>query len=619
MLPPGDLIGEVVDNSVESEFIDPAVCNAAPDGFVPEGGEIIDSDSDGLLDDFVMYAWDPVAHDSTGPDGLDCGVSPDGFVPDGGEIIDSDGDGLPDDFVMHAWDPVAHDSTGLDGLDCGVAPDGFVPEGGEMIDSDGVGLPDDFVMYAWDPVALDSTGPDGLDCGVAPDGFVPEGGEMIDSDGDGRPDDFVMYPYDPIALEVTGHDGLDCGVAPDGFVPEGGAMIDSDGDGLPDDFVMYPYDPIALEVTGHDGLDCGVAPDGFVPEGGEMIDSDGDGLPDDFVMYPYDPIALEVTGHDGLDCGVAPDGFVPEGGDMIDSDGDGLPDDFVMYPYDPISLETPVEVDPDDKLDIEPAVEYIQIRYLFGPQFRGAVANDVTSVGEETPIDIEFSFNESDFESAVDSVSVNPAMLEVPGANGEVPLEAMFYSMSSVGGEELQRTLASADMSDSGNFVLATGASSLFQAEQFSSSLGTMFDSEEDSPAETVIPLSLPVSAVRSELENAFDSDVATNGNQSEGLDPLAENLGPQLETGDNTVPEVLSESPAAETGAENGATDEAANDADEQPAAPAQVSSTRGPINSSSPELAQAVRRAVRVNRAIAEFAIDDFMSEFAQDSFLS
>ena len=112
---------------------------------------------------------------------------------------------------------------------------------------------------------------------------------------------------------------------------------------------------------------------------------------------------------------------------------------------------------------------------------------------------------------------------------------------------------------------------------------------------------------------------VATNGNQPDGLDPLVESLGPQLETGDNTVPDVLSESPVAETGAETGAENEAVDDADEQPAAPAQVSSTRGPINSSSPELAQGVRRAVRVNRAIAEFAIDDFMSEFAQDSFLS
>lgn len=352
---------------------------------------------------------------------------------------------------------------------------------------------------------------------------------------------------------------------------------------------------------------CYAASDGFVPDGGEIINSDGDKLPDDFVMYAWDPVALDSTGLDGLGCGVAPDGFVPEGGEIIDSDGDGLPDDFVMYPKDPIADETPVEIDP--------GVEYPPIRYVFGSQFRGAVADDATGIDEEMPIDIEFSSSENDFEPAVDSISVNPAMLEVTGASGEMPLEAMFYSMSSVGGEELQQTMASAAAQETGNFVLVSVASSIFQAEQFASSLGTMLDSEENSPGTSVIPQSLPVSAVRSGIETAFNSRVATNGNQPEGLDPLVENLSPQLDTGNNTVPDLLSESSAAETGAK----DEAVSDADEQPAAPVQVTSAGGPINPSSPELAQGVRREVRVNRAIAEFAIDDFMSEFAQDSFLS
>ena len=39
-------------------------------------------------------------------DGLGCGVAPDGLVPGDLTPIDSDGDGVPDDFVMYAFDPL---------------------------------------------------------------------------------------------------------------------------------------------------------------------------------------------------------------------------------------------------------------------------------------------------------------------------------------------------------------------------------------------------------------------------------------------------------------------------------------------------------------------------------
>ncbi len=119
----------------------------------------LDSDGDGLPDDFVMYPYDPIPMDQLGEDGLGCGVSPDGFVPGDVPSNDADGDGLPDEFVMDAvdsdgsFDPriLMSFGGGVDGPE-GSGIDDAEGETKEVTDSTELGIEEELYLYPVDEV-----------------------------------------------------------------------------------------------------------------------------------------------------------------------------------------------------------------------------------------------------------------------------------------------------------------------------------------------------------------------------------------------------------------------------------------------------------------------------------
>lgn len=266
------------DNSVIEELV--AIDDQPPvDGWDPSwlyrslaGSPEGSLDDEVNIDDIMLEEQIPV--DQLGEDGLGCGVSPEGFVP--GESIDSDGDGLPEDFVMYPFDPIPVDQLGEDGLGCGISPEGFVP--GESVDSDGDGFPDDFVMYPYDPIPVDQLGEDGLDCGVSPEGFVPE--ETVDFDGDGIPDDFVTDPiysdgsFDPQIMMTFGggvENVKDSGIdVADGETKE---VIDFDDSVIEEELYLYPVDEVVEfgdeEFLVSDGDDSSVPQIRFLSASGD--------------------------------------------------------------------------------------------------------------------------------------------------------------------------------------------------------------------------------------------------------------------------------------------------------------------------------------------------------------
>ncbi|MEO0826542.1 MAG: DUF4347 domain-containing protein, partial [Cyanobacteria bacterium J06642_9] len=146
----------------------------------------IDSDNDGLMDDYDPDPWNP---DIDG-DGLLDGNDPLPYIPD------MDGDGL------------------IDGID---DPDPTTPEPGTdpmMADSDQDGIPD---AYDFAPMSRDADGDGWLD-GSDPDPWNP------DVDGDGIKDGYDSDPWNPSVTITTD---------------------DSDGDGLPDYSDPSPYNPDA--------------------------------------------------------------------------------------------------------------------------------------------------------------------------------------------------------------------------------------------------------------------------------------------------------------------------------------------------------------------------------------
>ena len=267
--PSGDTDGDGTPN-----YQDPDFCTLNANGVC----DILDSDGDGIIDQFDL---------DSDNDGI-----PD-ITEAGGGDLDSDGDGVIDDLT---------DADG-DGLADVVDPD----QGGTPLpnpDSDGDGIPD--------TTDLDSDN-DGI-----PD-IVEAGGGDLDLDGDGRIDDLTDADGDGL-LDVVDPDqggtplpnpgSADVDSDDDGItdVTEAGG-VDADGDGVIDGFMD----------ADSDGLADSVDPD----QGGTPLpipDSDTDGFSDYLdIDVDNDGIIDNIEGQTTADY-VAPTGN--------DTDGDGLDDAY---------------------------------------------------------------------------------------------------------------------------------------------------------------------------------------------------------------------------------------------------------------------------------------------------
>ena len=214
-------------------------------------------------------------------DGLGCGVSPDGFVPGDLAPNDFDGDGVPDDFVMNAFDPLPLDQLGEDGLGCGVSPDGFVPGDLAPNDFDGDGMPDDFVMNAFDPLTLED------DPGKPVDVII-DNGEVFE------PGDEIIYMLDPMELgDISGGpvkvvSGDDGGLEPvDGEVAV--EVEEPASDPYENEEVHYALDPLPLDDAEREPVD--VVADGELIPIRTLESSDFDSS---VIFYTAAPGGVEV-------------------------------------------------------------------------------------------------------------------------------------------------------------------------------------------------------------------------------------------------------------------------------------------------------------------------------------
>ena len=347
-----------------------------------------DTDDDGLVDGYeVTHGTDPADADSDGDgilDGTELGLTepqgvdtdPGAFVPDGDSGVtttdptddDSDDDGLLDgtedadhDGVRDATetDAANADSDGdglLDGTELGLSQ----PEGNDT--NLGAFVPDgDGGATTTDPLAADTDG-GGIEDGVEDadhDGVYEPGqdecdpndptddGHCVDTDGDGLSDAYELAnDLDPYD-DDTDDDGLTDGYEVDhGTNP---AEADSDGDGI--------LDGTELGLTEPQGDDTD--PGSFVPDadGGATTtnpnesDTDGGGLDD----------GDEDTDHDGeIDTGETdpndPSDDMPgddddSAGDDDDDDDDVSDDDDDMGDDDDAEGDDDVSADDDDDRD----------------------------------------------------------------------------------------------------------------------------------------------------------------------------------------------------------------------------------------------------------------------------
>jgi hypothetical protein len=433
-------------------------------------------------------------------------------------------------------------------------------------------------------------------CYAAPEGFMPIDGELvygtIEDGGDVSIEGWdPAWAYRTLAYNA-GEEGVEGELvdppvlysAFEDFVPVDGEMFSSSGDEttLPELIKDGELDPSWLYRNAiADGalvVDQSVVEDGVIVED-ELVDSDGNGIPD------------------ALDCGIA----VKEGDavafyDQADTDGNGEPDDVVMYAIDPIAEETVVDVDADGN-PVDAVVD--PVRYLGGPQFRGAVETKTTDDGEESPVDVAMSSNEEPVAVEGEVTEVGPFAVDANSETNDLPLDVMFFSMNSVGGSEVQRTLESIETPVVVNSAPAVISTSLFQSQLDLSSVGTLIAASEGASVQASVRTTSSAPITRSKSTSLFPLDATKVSNDLEGLSPL-------LEGEDETTSVPVPESTATETAVG----EEAVNLSGQKRSAGTPVTSARVSKSQSDVEATQRSRQAVK---------IDQIMTEFAQNSFMS
>ena len=269
-------------------------------------------------------AWGAIATEDADVDGMPNFFDPvpfgQGFAQAGS--LDSDGDGISDDFDPARWD--YSNTSPFNGIDWGIDVIG---------DEDGDGVPNFYDWYPydsgrWGPLQdSDSDGIHDVNDPRPSDYFnlsPVNGVNWIydvygDSDVDGIPNFYDIYPYNSgttlISVDSDG-DGI-----PDSLDPspwdyynyssanalnwQWEARGDVDGDGIANFYDQFPYDY-------HNGS--------YVPPS----DVDGDGIPDSEDPAPCDPSNLSPV-NGGLWYSAA----------LADADGDGNPNFTDPWPYDP--------------------------------------------------------------------------------------------------------------------------------------------------------------------------------------------------------------------------------------------------------------------------------------------
>ena len=161
-----------------------------------------DSDSDGIIDEFDEFPYNP--HESVDSDGDGIGDNSDAFPFDASSSSDSDGDGLGDNVDAFPNDPTETLDTDGDGV--GDNSDAFPFDYNERFDSDNDGVGDNSDAFPNDPNETFDEDSDGV--GDNADAFPNDSNETTDSDSDGVGDNADAFPNDSTETHDTDADGV---------------------------------------------------------------------------------------------------------------------------------------------------------------------------------------------------------------------------------------------------------------------------------------------------------------------------------------------------------------------------------------------------------------------------
>ena len=349
-----------------------------PDSWMDTNPNLADTDGDTLSDYHEIYVSGTYPNDTdTDNDSL-----LDNVDPDPTHALDSDGDGLPDDWEMTKIHTLAEDQFadsdnddcnnqceyehGTDPLDADTDDDGL-NDGDEIgrgtnplrgdTDFDGLSDEREVNYYGTNPLLPDTDGDSLKDGNEIGDGTDPL---LRDTDSDGLDDNLeVIHSTDPRLPDTDGDDALDGEEVTATSNPlnpdsDGDGLLDgeelhehftspvrpdTDSDGLSDweEVVIYPTSP-----TDPDSDDDGLR-DGLEIDNGTnplYWDTDEDGLSDSIEFYGVtDPTNPDTDG-DGINDGQEVNGFsititvdgapstitVTTDPTSVDTDGDGLTD-----------------------------------------------------------------------------------------------------------------------------------------------------------------------------------------------------------------------------------------------------------------------------------------------------
>ena len=332
--------------------IDDASCSYAAEGFDCDGNCLVDTDGDGVCDQFEEAGCMDATACNYDVDATDadesCEYATEGYDCDGNCLADADGDGVCDQFELAGcmdatacnYDPDATDAD----ESCEYAAEGYDCDGNCLVDTDGDGVCDGFEIAGCQDTMACNFDADATDadesCEYAAEGYDCDGNCLVDTDGDGVCDQFeVAGCMDATACNYDA-DATDadesCEYASEGYDCDGNCLVDTDGDGVCDQFeVAGCMDATACNYDA-DATDadesCEYAAEGYDCAGNCLVDTDGDGVCDQFEVAGcvdaeacnYDADATDAD----ESCEYAAEGYDCDGNCLVDTDGDGVCDQF---------------------------------------------------------------------------------------------------------------------------------------------------------------------------------------------------------------------------------------------------------------------------------------------------
>ena len=327
-------------------------CEYAADGYDCDGNCLVDTDGDGVCDEFEVAGCQDATACNYNADATDsddsCTYADAGYDCAGNCLVDTDGDGVCDEFEVAGCQGATacnYDADATDADDsCTYAESGYDCAGNCLVDTDGDGICDEFEVAGCQDATACNYNADATDaddsCTYAESGYDCAGNCLADTDGDGICDEFEVAGCQDATACNYDADATDaddsCTYADAGYDCAGNCLVDTDGDGICDEFEVAGCQDATACNYNADATDsddsCTYADAGYDCAGNCLVDTDGDGICDEFEVAGCQDATACNYDADATDtddsCTYAESGYDCAGNCLVDTDGDGVCDEF---------------------------------------------------------------------------------------------------------------------------------------------------------------------------------------------------------------------------------------------------------------------------------------------------